>query len=337
MLARGAVLLALASLLALPLGTQAQQPAKVYRIGFLSVQSSSVFQPQLKAFRQKLHDLGYAEGRNLVIESRWAEGRYERLSAMATELVRLKVDLILTPGGTPPALAAKSATRTIPIVFFAGDAAESGLVASLGRPGGHLTGISGLTAGLDAKRLEILKQAVAVATRVGILWNPENLTGVPQRNRMALAAEALQVQPRMLEARSPSEIDNAFAMATRERLDAVLVLADPMLTSQRKKIVELALRARLPLLAYFQDFAEAGALVSYGPNTIEVFRQLAVYVDPQGREAGGRSRRGAYEVRADHQLEDGERAGADYPPIARGASGRADSVAPERGRGTPSR
>src|SRR5215471_12211317 len=279
MLARGAELLALASLLALPLGTQAQQPAKVYRIGFLSVQSSSVFQPQLKAFRQKLHDLGYAEGRNLVIESRWAEGRYERLSAMATELVRLKVDLILTPGGTPPALAAKSATRTIPIVFFAGDAVESGLVASLGRPGGNLTGISGLTAGLDAKRLEILKQAMPAATRVGILWNPENLTGVPQRNRMALAAEALQVRPRMLEARSPSEIDNAFTVAARERLDAVLVLADPMLTSQRKRIVELAARARLPLVAYFRAFAEAGALVSYGPNTIEIFSQLAVYVD----------------------------------------------------------
>ena len=279
MLARGAVLLALVSLLALPLGTQAQHPVKVYRIGWLSVQSSSVFQPQLKAFRQKLHELGYTEGRNLVIEYRWADGRYERLSAMAMELVRLKVDLILTPDGTPPSLAAKSATRTISIVFFAGDAVESRLVASLGRPGGNLTGISGLPAGLDAKRLEILKQAMPAATRVGILWNPENLTGVPQRNRMALAAEALQVQPRMLEARSPSEIDNAFTVAARERLDAVLVLADPMLTSQRKRIVELAVRARLPLVAYFRNFAEAGALVSYGPNTIEIFGQLAVYVD----------------------------------------------------------
>jgi len=279
LLARGAVLLALVSLLALPLGTQAQQPVKVYRIGWLSVQSSSVFQPQLKAFRQKLHELGYTEGRNLVIEYRWADGRYERLSAMAMELVRLKVDLIITPDGTPPSLAAKSATRTISIVFFAGDAVESGLVASLGRPGGNLTGISGLPAGLDAKRLEILKQAMPAATRVGILWNPENLTGVPQRNRMALAAEALQVQPRMLEARSPSEIDNAFTVAARERLDAVLVLADPMLTSQRKRIVELAVRARLPLVAYFRNFAEAGALVSYGPNTIEIFGQLAVYVD----------------------------------------------------------
>ena len=136
-----------------------------------------------------------------------------------------------------------------------------------------------MTAGLDAKRLEILKQALPAATHVGILWNPENLTGVPQRNRMALAAEALQVQPRMLEARSPSEIDNAFTVAARERLDAVLVLADPMLTSQRKRIVELAARARLPLVAYFRAFAEAGALVSYGPNTIEIFSQLAVYVD----------------------------------------------------------
>src|SRR5215470_14996751 len=164
----------------------------------------------------------------------------------------------------PPALAAKAATKTIPIVFFAGDAVESGLVSSLARPGGNLTGISGLTAGLDAKRLEILKEAVPTATRVAILWNPENLTGVPQRNRIALAAQALKVEPRMLEARSPAEIDQAFAAAARERADAVLVLADPMLTSQRKRIVALATRARLPLAAYFRTFTEAGALVSYG-------------------------------------------------------------------------
>ena len=263
MLARGAVLLALASLLALPLGTQAQPSGKVYRIGLLSSQSASTIpQEGPKAFRQKLRDLGYVEGRDLVIESRWADGRYERLPALAKELARLNVDLILTPDGIAPALAAKGATKTIPIVFFAGDAVESGLVPSIARPGSNLTGISGLTAGLDAKRLEILKQALPAATHVGILWNPENLTGVPQRNRMALAAEALQVQPRMLEARSPSEIDNAFTVAARERLDAVLVLADPMLTSQRKRIVELAARARLPLVAYFRAFAEAGALVS---------------------------------------------------------------------------
>src|SRR5262252_7920209 len=206
MLARGAVLLALASLLALPLGTQAQPSGKVYRIGLLSSQSSATIQQGgPKAFRQKLRDLGYAEGRNLVIEYRWADGRYERLPALAKELARLNVDLILTPDGIAPALAAKGATKAIPIVFFAGDAVESGLVPSIARPGSNLTGINGLTAGLDAKRLEILKQALPAATHVGILWNPENLTGVPQRNRMALAAEALQVQPRMLEARSPSE------------------------------------------------------------------------------------------------------------------------------------
>jgi len=279
MLARGAVLLALASLLALPLGTQAQPSGKVYRIGLLSSQSASTIpQEGPKAFRQKLRDLGYVEGRDLVIESRWADGRYERLPALAKELARLNVDLILTPDGIAPALAAKGATKTIPIVFFAGRR-RVWARAKHRAPWQQLTGISGLTAGLDAKRLEILKQALPAATHVGILWNPENLTGVPQRNRMALAAEALQVQPRMLEARSPSEIDNAFTVAARERLDAVLVLADPMLTSQRKRIVELAARARLPLVAYFRAFAEAGALVSYGPNTIEIFSQLVVYVD----------------------------------------------------------
>jgi len=250
---------------------------KVWRIGFLSVQTSSVFQPQLNALRQKLRDLGYVEGRTLVLGYRWAEGRYERLPALARELVQLKMDLILTPDGVPPTLAAKAATKTIPIVFFAGDAVESGLVASLARPGGNLTGVSGLTAGLDAKRLEILKEAVPTATRVAILWNPENLTGVPQRNRIALAAETLGVQPRMLEARSPSEIDNAFAVAAREQSNGMLVLADPMFTSQRKRIVGLAVRARLPLAAYLPSFTEAGALVSYGPSTTEIFRRLAVY------------------------------------------------------------
>ncbi len=280
MIDRRAFIVALSGgLLAAPLAAEAQPAGKVWRIGFLSVQTSSVFKRQLNAFRQKLRDLGYVEGQTLVIEYRWAEGRYERLPAMARELAQLKVDLILTPDGTPSTLAAKAATRTIPIVFFAGDAVESGLVASLARPGGNLTGVSGLTAGLDAKRLEILKEAVPSATRVAILWNPENLTGVPQRNRIALAAETVGVQPRVLEARSPSEIDNAFAVAVREQSNGMLVLTDPSYTSQHKRIAGLAVRARLPLAAYFRSFAEAGALVSYGPDTTEIVRRLAVYAD----------------------------------------------------------
>ena len=195
MLARRAVLCALVGgLLAASLAAQAQTTNKTYRIGFLSIQSSSTT-PQLNPFRQKLRDLGYVEGRNLVIESRWGEGRYERLPDLARELVRLNVNLIVTPDGAPPTLAAKAATKTIPIVFYAGDAVESGLVSSIARPGGNLTGVSGLTAGLDAKRLEILKEAVPAATRVAVLWNPENLTGVPQRNRIALAAETLVLGP----------------------------------------------------------------------------------------------------------------------------------------------
>src|SRR5215470_882417 len=270
MLTRRALLLALASLLALPVSTWAQPGGKVYRIGFLSAQFAALFQPQLKAFREKLRDLGYAEGRNLVFEYRWAEGRYERLPALARELARLNVDLMFTPDGVPPALAAKAATKTIPIVFFAGDAVESGLVSSLARPGGNLTGVSGLTAGLDTKRLEILKEAVPGATRVAVLWNPENLTGVPQRNRIALAAEALGLQPRLLEARSASEIDTAFTVVARERLEALLVLADPVLTAWHKRIVDLASRGRLPLVASFRSFTEAGGLISYGPNLNEV-------------------------------------------------------------------
>jgi ABC-type uncharacterized transport system substrate-binding protein len=267
------------SLVLASLITEGQQVGKVYRIGFLSSQTSSTLTAVLTGFRQKLRDLGYAEGRNLAIEYRWAEGRYARFPALARELVRLDVDVIVTPDGVPPALAAKAATTTIPVGFFAGDAVESGLVQSLAHPGGNLTGISGLTAGLDAKRLEILKEAVPTAARVAILWNPENPTGVPQRNRMALAAEALHVQTRMLEARSPSEIDSAMATAVRERSDALLVLADPMLTSQRKRIVDVGTRAHLPVGGMFRTFAEVGALVSYGPDLVNIYRQLAVYAD----------------------------------------------------------
>jgi putative tryptophan/tyrosine transport system substrate-binding protein len=266
--------LVLASLIA-----EGRQVGKVYRLGFLSSQTPTTLTPMLNAFKQKLRDLGYAEGRNLAIEHRWAEGRYERFPALARELVRLDVEVIVAPDGVPPALAAKAATRTIPVVFFAGDAVESGLIQSLARPGGNLTGVSGLTAGLDAKRLEILKEALPAAARVAVLWNPENLTGVPQRNRMALAAEALKVQLRMLEARSPGEIDSAIAAAVRDRSDALLVLADPMLTSQRKRIVDVAMRARLPVGGMFRTFTEVGALVSYGPNVVEISRQLAVYAD----------------------------------------------------------
>jgi len=270
-------------LLTAPLAGEGQQAERIYRIGFLSTRSSSMLGLPLTAFKQKLRDLGYVEGRNLVIEYRWAGGKaggkYERLPTLARELVRLKVELIVTPDGVPPALAAKAATKTVPIVVFAGDAVESGLVSSLARPGGNVTGLSGLTAGMDAKRLEILKEAVPKVTRVAILWNPENLTGVPQRNRMALAAEALGVQPRMLEARSPREIDAAFAVAEREQWDGLLVLADPMLTSQRKRIVDLAARARLPVVGVFRTFADTGALISYGPDLVEVTRQLAVYAD----------------------------------------------------------
>src|SRR5499426_1549368 len=280
MLARRAALCALiGGLFAASLAAQAQTAGKIYRIGVLSVQSSSTIRPLLNAFKQKLRDLGYVEGRNFVIEYRSTESRYERLPELARELVRLNVDLLVTLEGTPPTLALKAATKTIPIVFFAGDAVESGLVSSIARPGGNLTGVSGLTAGLDAKRLEILKEAVPAATRVAGLWNPENLTGVPQRNRITLAAEALKVQLRMLEVRGPDEIDNAIAVALKERSEALLVLADPLLSGQRKRIVDLTARARLPLAAHFRSFPEAGALLSYGPNIVENARQLAVYAD----------------------------------------------------------
>ena len=276
----GAILcLVICSILAVSLAAPAQPAGKIYRIGFLSSQTASAIQPQLNAFKQKLRDLGYVEGGNLIIEYRWAQSRYDRLPALARELVRLNPDLIFTAGGTPSALAAKAATKTIPILFFSGDAVESGLVSSLARPGGNLTGFSALTAGLDAKRLEIFKEAVPRMTRVAILWNPDNPTGIPQRNRMTLAAEALGVQIRVLEARSASEIDNVFAVSAAERLDVMLVLADPMLDVERKRIIDLAMRNRLPVASLFRSWAEAGGLFSYGPDPIESYRRLAIYAD----------------------------------------------------------
>src|SRR5262249_55713681 len=171
------------------------------------------------------------------------------------------------------------APSTLPLSFLGGGGVEPGLGRGPAGPGGNGTGMGGWPAGRHPRGLEILKEAVPTATRVAILWNPENLTGVPQRNRIALAAQALKVEPRMLEARSPAEIDQAFSVAARERADAVLVLADPMMTSQRKRIVDLTVRGRLPLVAYFRAFTEAGGLLSYGPNTTEIFRQLAFYAD----------------------------------------------------------
>ncbi len=265
-----------------PLAAAAQQPSKVARIGLLSP-SSLAANPHLReAFSQGLRDLGYVEGQNVAIEYRSAEGKLEQLPELAAELVRLKVAVIVT-SGTPAAQAAKQATTTTPIVMAtAADAVGSGLVAGLAWPGGNITGTSFLGAELVPKRLELLKEAVPGMTRVGVLSHP----GVPSEGTVKImleeteaAARALRVRLQRLEARGPNEFDRAFTTMSRERASGLIVLPSSMFLTERRRIVDLAARSRLPAMYYFREFAEAGGLMSYGPNVSDLWRRAATYVD----------------------------------------------------------
>ena len=269
------------ALLVAPLAVEAQQTAKVVRIGYLAANLAANRHMQ-EAFRQGLRDLGYVESRNVVIEYRSAEGKLERLTALAAELVALKVDVILA-GATPAALAAKQATRTLPIVFAAaGDPVGSGLVTSLARPGGNVTGSSLLAPELVGKCLEQLKQAVPGVSRVAVLWQPG---AFPERLEQDIlkgaevAARALGVRPQFVEAREPADFDRAFSDMTRARAGALTVLASTMLTNERRRLVDLAAKNRLPAVYPWREAVDAGGLMSYGANIPDLFRRAATYVD----------------------------------------------------------
>jgi ABC-type uncharacterized transport system substrate-binding protein len=269
-------------LFSMPLGTEAQQAAKVPRIGFLAT-TTLVANPHLQeAFRQGLHDLGYVEGGNVVIEYRSAEGKPERLPALAAELVALKVDIIFA-GNTPAALAAKQATRTIPIVFAGvGDPVGSGLVASLARPGGNLTGLSVLAPDLLGKGLELLKQLVPGVSRVAVLWQPRGLGERTEKEMLKeaeVAGRALGVRLQFVEARGSADLDRAFSDMAKARAGALTVLATPVFISERRRLVDLAAKNRLPTVYLFREFVDAGGLMSYGANLTDVFRRASTYVD----------------------------------------------------------
>jgi ABC-type uncharacterized transport system substrate-binding protein len=269
-------------LLAAPLAAEAQQAAKVARVGYLSLNRAA--SPHLtEVFRQGLRDLGYVEGRNLVIEYRDAEGKVERFPALAAELVALKVDVIVTAGGTPAALAAKHATKTLPIVFAGvGDAVRDGVVTSLARPGGNVTGASVLAPELVGKCLEHIKQAVPEASRIAVLWHPGFLPERTERDRLKEAegaARALGVQLQFVEARGPEDFDRAFADMIRARAGALTVLASNMFFGERRRLVHLAAKNRLPAVYTLREYVDAGGLMSYGPNAAELFRRAAFYVD----------------------------------------------------------
>jgi ABC-type uncharacterized transport system substrate-binding protein len=269
-------------LLAAPLAAEAQQAAKVPRIGYLALNRAA--NPHLReAFREGLRDLGYVEGRNLVIEYRDAEGKPERLPALAAELVALKVDVIVTGGGTRPALAAKQATKTIPIVFAsAGDPVTDGLVTSLARPGGNVTGSSLLAPELVGKSLELLTQTVPGVRRVAFLWQPgamDERTEKDMLKRAEVAARALGVRLQLLEARGPADFDRAFSEMTRAHAGALTVLPSAMFFSERRRLVDLAAKNRLPAGYTQREFVDAGGLMAYGPSLAGLFRHAATYVD----------------------------------------------------------
>ena len=262
-----------------PLAARAQQPAMPV-IGFLHPLSPDPFAHRLRAFRQGLKETGYVEGENIVIEYRWAEGQYDRLPALAAELVGRQVAVIVAPS-TTATLAAKAATTTIPIVFaVAEDPVRRGLVASLARPGGNLTGINFFSSELVAKRLEVLRELVPRAARVAVLVNPSNVGGLSERaeKEVEAAARTLGLQIQILNATNSREIDAAFAALVRERIDALFVSPDAFFNSRRVQLATMAARHVVPMTSATREIAEAGGLMSYGPNIANAWRDVGVYV-----------------------------------------------------------
>jgi putative ABC transport system substrate-binding protein len=257
----------------------AQQPKKVPRIGFLVATSLSALAARTEAFRQGLRELGYVEGKNIIIEHRYAEGKLDRLPALAAELVRLKVYVIVASCPIPTR-AVKEATNTIPIVMAQDqDPVGSGFVASLARPGGNITGLSTLSPELSGKRLELLKEFVPRLSRVAVLETSTNPGNAQALRETELAAKAFGVQLQHLDVLDPKDSETAFREASKGRADGVLVLQSPVFNSQRKQIVELAVKSRLPAIYYAPEWVEDGGLMSYGVSFIDLWRRAATYVD----------------------------------------------------------
>ena len=259
-----------------PLAARAEQPAMPV-IGVLDARSPGTTENPLRTFREGLKDAGYIVGENVALEYRWAEDQIDRLPALATDLVQRRATVIFAISPTA-ALAAKAATATIPIVFIVNeDPVRLGLVASLARPGGNLTGINILTAEVTAKRLDLLRELMPSATRVGVLVNPVNATNTDTTLREMAAARTTGLQVKVLNASTSREIEATFASLMHERLDALFVGAEPYFYSRRVQLVVLAASHRLPAIYSQRDFVEAGGLMSYGTNIADAFRQIGVY------------------------------------------------------------
>jgi putative tryptophan/tyrosine transport system substrate-binding protein len=270
--------LALSSfILAVGLPAQAQQPTKVARIGYLSPGDPVSRTYRTEAFRQGLKELGYIEGKNIAIEYRFAEARSERLSELAQDLVRLKVDIIFA-GSHPATEAAKNATQTIPIVTSSQDPVSSGFVVGLARPGGNITGLTNLTSELVGKRLELLKEVIPQLFRVAVLWTPSHPASTIWR-RTEVVAQSLGVQLQGAEIRERDDLELAFVAIKRERAEALLMLRNPLVNDLTKRIANLAAASRLPAIYDEQRFPELGGLMSYGTDLADVDRRTAIYID----------------------------------------------------------
>ena len=261
-----------------PLTAGAQQRT-IPVIGFLNTQSPDVFSYLVTGFRKGLRETGYVEGENLTIEYRWAANQYDRLPALAADLVRSQVSVIAATGGSVSPLAAKAATGTIPIVFLAGDldAVQAGLVESIKRPGGNVTGVIPLISVLGPKRLEFLREMVPKAGVIGMLVNPDFPDADIQSRDLREAALNLGMQHQILSARSEAELDHAFAMFQARQIDALVIGNDALFNVRRNQIVALAARYGIPAIYPLREFAEAGGLMSYGPNLVDAYRQAGIY------------------------------------------------------------
>ena len=245
---------------------EAQQRGKVPRIGFLGNSTAALEENLVGPFREGLRDLDYVEGRNILIEYRWAEGKYERLPALIAELIALKIDVIVT-AGTPAALAVKKATTTIPLVMIAvGEPVGTGLVTSLARPGGNITGLTSIAEDMEEKRLELLREVIPKLSHIAVLWNPVSPIQVILEKEVQAAAQVLRMKVLSLGVRAPEEFDNAFAAILRERPGALLVLADRLFLHHRARIMDFAAQHRLPGVYAYLELVEAGGLMSYGPS-----------------------------------------------------------------------
>ncbi len=260
-----------------PLAARAQRPAMPV-VGFLNPASPESYTPMVAAFRQGLAETGYVEGKNLMIEYRWAEGQYDRLPALAADLVRHQVTVIAAGGGDPSALAAKGATSTIPILFIVGsDPVKLGLVASFNRPGGNATGVNFFVAEIEAKRLELLGELVPTATMLAVLMNPKTANADAQLKDVQSAARALGQRIEVINASDERGIDMAFASLKQRRIGGLEVAADPFFLARRDQIISLAAQSAIPAAYFVHEFADSGGLISYGTSITDAYHQVGVY------------------------------------------------------------